>query len=162
MSNPLTVGVIWESYTPKLEARLMMDAMKIASEANGVPFEILIHESLPVETAALAIKMLARINISAAHRNVPSGEDYSAVLQYTDTGPVDLPLDMYAPVIIPTILNPPPRNDVGPEAVTDPDPYRPPYTGNDPYPGYRTHIPQGVPSLLALPPWAFIKPASSP
>jgi hypothetical protein len=145
------VLLLWDVYSPTLEARLISDLLRLIG-------------TLPLGSTLSVMKGSAKGNASAIQRLVERlgfefsywspGQPLTAIMRYYKDVPPDLPDYDYGTAVFDRPMG-------GPRFETTmhtPEPPPPPQVYvpiNDPYPKFRSRVPQGTPSTGNLPWWAW-------
>lgn len=149
---PLQVCLVWDDYSPKCEGRIMMDALKLSSEHEP---SFYLHPSMQQADRGSASRVLMRLGFQAME-GIPESPD-CLVLQYASTEDApDLPEELMGRDLVTRVLNPAPAAQTMELVDTSPDPRQGTVSLGDGTPTFRSRIPQGVSSLMALPAWAWL------
>jgi len=145
------VCVIWDQYNPKCESRLMMDALRLSDDSQP---SFYVHPSTQEADRLSACRMLTRLGFQAM-TGVPEGSDF-LVLQYVSgSEEVQLPEELLGRDLVTRVLNPLPAQETMEQVDTSPEPREQFTPLGDGTPTFRSRIPAGTPSLMALPLWAW-------
>lgn len=146
--KPEGVLVLWDAYSPTVEARAMGDLLKLT--AILPPGTTVYADPSCGDTAAFG-RMMKRLGFAFSTSFKP--DDITGVIRYFSDTPPDVPDGIWNASRFDRPLKAPEAH-MRMHRPVQPTP-DPPVPHNDPFPRFRSKVPQGTPSTGNLPWWAW-------